>query len=43
MFIGQKYDIRLYTDINGIAVQMTDSVKLLGVTIDLKLNSSQHA
>ena len=34
MFIGLKDGIKLCIDINGIVVQMTDSVKLFGVTID---------
>ena len=38
MFIGLKDDIKLCIDINGIVAQMTDSVKLLGVTIDSMLN-----
>ena len=42
MFIGLKDDIKLCIDINGIVVQMTDSVKLLGVTIDSMLNFNQH-
>ena len=42
MFIGLKDDIELCTDINGIVVQMTNSVKLLGVTIDSMLNFNQH-
>ena len=29
-------------DINGIVIQMTDSVKLLGVAIDSMLNFNQH-
>ena len=42
LFIGLKDDIKLCIDINGIVVQMTDSVKLLGVTIDSMLNFNQH-
>ena len=42
MFIGLKDDIKLCIDINGIVVQMTDSVKLLGVTIDSMLNFNLH-
>ena len=42
MFIGLKDDIKLCIDINGIVVQMTDSVKLLGLTIDSMLNFNQH-
>ena len=34
MLIGLKDAINLCIDINGIVVQMTDSVKLLGVAID---------
>ena len=42
IFIGLKDDIRLCIDINSSAVQMTDSIKLLGVTIDSILNFNQH-
>ena len=42
MFIGLKDDIKLCIDLNGIVVQMTDIVKLLGVTIDSMLNFYQH-
>ena len=42
MFIGLKDDIKLCIDIKGIVVQMTNSVKLLGVTIDSMLNFNQH-
>jgi len=42
MFIALKDDIKLCIDINGIVVQMTDSVKLLGVTIDSMLNFNQY-
>ena len=41
MFIGLKDDTKLCIDINGIVVKMTDGVKLLGVTIDSKLNFNQ--
>ena len=34
--------LNLCIDINGIVVQMTNSVKLLGVTIDSMLNFNQH-
>ena len=43
MFVGLKDGIKLCIDINGIVVQMTDSVKLFGVTIDSMLNLNQHA
>ena len=42
MFIGLKDDIKLCIDINGIVVQMSNNVKLLGVTIDSMLNFNQH-
>ena len=42
MFIGLKDDIKLCIDINGIEVQMTDNVKILGTTIDSMLNSNKH-
>ena len=42
MFIGLKDNIKVCIDINGIVVQMTDNVKLLGVTIDSMLNFNQH-
>ena len=42
MFLGLKDDPKLCIDINGNVVQMTDSVKLLGITIDSKLNFKQH-
>ena len=42
MFIGLNDSIKLCIDINDIVVQMTKAVKLLGVTIDSKLNFSQH-
>ena len=42
MFIGLKDDIKLCIDINDNMVQMTDSLKLLGVTIDSMLNFNQH-
>ena len=42
MFLGLKDDPKLCIDINGNVVQMTDSVKLLGFTIDSKLNFKQH-
>ena len=37
-----KDDINLCIDVHGTVVQMTDSVKLLGVTIDSMLNFNQH-
>ena len=42
IFIGLKDDIKLCIDVNGIVVQMTDSVKLLGVAIDSMANFNQH-
>ena len=42
MFIGLKVGIKLCIDIIGIVVQTTNSVKLLGVTIDSVLNFNQH-
>ena len=42
MFIALKDDIKLCIDVNGIVVQMTDCVKLLGVTIDSMLHFNQH-
>ena len=39
MFIGLKDDIKLCIGINGTVVQITNSVKSLGVTIDSMLNS----
>ena len=42
MFLGLKDDINLCIDIHGTVVQMTDSVKLLGVTIESMLNFNQH-
>ena len=42
IFIGLKDSITLCIDINGIVIQVTDSVKLLGVTIDSVFNFSQH-
>ena len=42
MSIGLKDDIKLCIDIGGIVIQMTDSVKLLGVTVDLILNFNEH-
>ena len=42
MFLGLRDDINLCIDIHGTVVQMTDSVKLLGVTIDSILNFNQH-
>ena len=43
MFAGLKDDIKLCIDVNGSVIQMTDSLKLLGVTIDSTLNFNQHA
>ena len=42
MFLGLKDDLKLCIDINGNVVEMTDSVKLLGITIDSKLNFKEH-
>ena len=42
IFIALKDDIKLCIDVNGIVVQMTDCVKLLGVTIDSMLHFNQH-
>ena len=41
-FMGMNDDIKLCIDIGGIVIQMTDSVKLLGVKIDLILNFKKH-
>ena len=42
LFIGLKDDIKLCIDVNGIVIQMRDSVKPFGVTIDSMLNFNQH-
>ena len=42
MFISLKDVIELCIDINGIVTQMTDSVKLLGVSTDSMLRFNQH-
>ena len=42
MFLDLKDDSKLCIDINGNVVQMTDSVKLLGITFDSKLNFKPH-
>ena len=42
MFISLKDDIKLCIDINGIAIQMTDSIKLFCVKISSMLHFNQH-
>ena len=42
MFIGLKESKRYCHDINGNIIVNTDTVKLLGVTIDSKLNFREH-
>ena len=42
MFLGQKDNIKLCIDVNGIVVQMTDSAKILGVTMDSMLSFNHH-
>ena len=42
MFIGLKESKRYCLDINGNIIVNTDTVKLLGVTIDSKLNFREH-
>ena len=42
MYIGLKDNIKLCVDINGIVTQMTDSVKLLGVSTEAMLRSDQY-
>ena len=42
MFIGLKESKRYCLDINGNIIVNTDTVKLLGVTIDSKLNFRDH-
>ena len=42
MFLGLKDDINLCIDKHGTVVQMTDSLKLLGVTIDSMLDFNEH-
>ena len=42
LFIGLKDDIKLCIDVNGIVIQMRDSVKPFGVTIDYMLYFNQH-
>ena len=37
-----KRGCKLFNDINGSLIQMTDSVKLLGVTTDSMLNFNQY-
>ena len=42
IFISLKDDIKLCIDINGIVIHMTDSVKLLGVTINSMLTLLEY-
>ena len=42
MFMDLKDDIKVCFDINDIVVQMTDSVKVLGATIDSMSSFSHH-
>ena len=42
MFLGLKVNKRFCLDINGNIIESTDTVKLLGVTIDSKLNFRDH-
>ena len=42
MFLGLKDGIKLCININGIVIHMTDSLKLLDVTIDFMLNFNHH-
>ena len=42
MFLGTKHKVNLCLEINGIRNLTTTSVKLLGITIDWKLNFNDH-
>eukprot|EP00112_Aurelia_sp_Birch-Aquarium-sp1_P000508 Seg1048.12 transcript_id=Seg1048.12/GoldUCD/mRNA.D3Y31 product="hypothetical protein" protein_id=Seg1048.12/GoldUCD/D3Y31 len=42
IFFGLKEDHELCIDIHGNVIKMSDTVKLLGVTIDSKLNFNGH-
>ena len=42
MFLGLKDDSKLCLDIDRNVIQMTDSIKLLGITSDSKLSFKQH-
>ena len=43
VFFGIKEDQELSIEINGDVIKMSDTVKLLGVTIDSKLRFNEHA
>ena len=42
IFFGIKEDHELRIEINGDVIKMSDTVKLLGVTIDSKLRFNEH-
>ena len=42
IFFGLKEDHELSIEINGDVMKMSDTVKLLGVTIDSKLRFNEH-
>ena len=42
MILGTRQKIKLCLEIDGIRSTSTTSVKLLGITIDWKLNFNQH-
>ena len=42
ILFGIKEDHKLSIEINGNVIKMSDTVKLLGVTIDSKLRSNEH-
>ena len=42
IFFGIKEDQELSIEINGDVIKISDTVKLLGVTIDSKLRSNEH-
>ena len=42
MFLGTKSKIKLCLEINGMKCISSDTVKLLGITIDWKLNFNNH-
>ena len=42
IFFGIKEDHELSIEINGDVIKMSDTVKLLGVTIDSKIRFNEH-
>ena len=42
MFIDQIVDIKVCIDVNTVVVQMTDRIKLLGVTTDSMVSFDQY-